>query len=136
MSDYRLSKLREQHLKLQEDAAEYKITPGNDVGTAKPKDKKEEFLSNILARLNELFVTDNLTDKDMINYAFAVRDKLSENQAAMTRIANNTREQVMQGDFPKAIDGQQRHPAGAGGVSRLWIAESDSQIFVGMKYLF
>ncbi|MHC1505498.1 hypothetical protein, partial [Klebsiella pneumoniae] len=83
-SHYRLSKLHEQHLKLQEDAAEYKITPGNDVGTAKPKDKKEEFLSNILARLNELFVTDNLTDKDMINYAFAVRDKLSENQAVMT----------------------------------------------------
>ena len=60
MSHYRLSKLHEQHLKLQEDAEEYKIKPGNDVGTAKPKDKKEEFLSNILARLNELFVTDNL----------------------------------------------------------------------------
>lgn len=104
MSHYRLSKLHEQHLKLQEDAAEYKIKPGNDIGTAKPKDKKEEFLSNILARLNELFVTDNLTDKDMINYAFAVRDKLSENQAVMTQIANNTREQAMLGDFPKAID--------------------------------
>ncbi|EMH4163345.1 type I restriction endonuclease subunit R [Pluralibacter gergoviae] len=104
MSHYRLSKLHEQHLRLQEDAAEYKIKPGNDVGTAKPKDKKEEFLSNILARLNELFVTDNLTDKDMINYAFAVRDKLSENQAVMTQIANNTREQAMLGDFPKAID--------------------------------
>jgi len=51
-----------------------------------------------------LFVTDNLTDKDMINYAFAVRDKLSENQAVMTQIANNTREQAMLGDFPKAID--------------------------------
>ncbi len=32
MSHYRLSKLHEQHLKLQEDAAEYKIKPGNDVG--------------------------------------------------------------------------------------------------------
>ncbi|HHK5628622.1 TPA: type I restriction endonuclease subunit R, partial [Serratia marcescens] len=74
MSHYRLSKLHEQHLKLQEDAEEYQITPGNDIGTAKPKDKKEEFLSNILARLNDLFVTDNLSDKDMINYAFTVRD--------------------------------------------------------------
>ena len=74
------------------------------MGTAKPKDKKEEFLSNILARLNDLFVTDNLSDKDMINYAFTVRDKLSENQAVMTQIANNTREQAMLGDFPKAID--------------------------------
>ncbi|MDC9592737.1 type I restriction endonuclease subunit R [Xenorhabdus sp. IM139775] len=104
MSHYRLSKLHEQHLKLQEDAEEYKIKSGNDIGTAKPKDKKEEFLSNILARLNDLFITDNLTDKDMINYAFTVRDKLSENQAVMTQIANNTREQAMLGDFPKAID--------------------------------
>lgn len=40
----------------------------------------------------------------MINYAFAVREKLSENQAVMTQIANNTREQAMLGDFPKAID--------------------------------
>ncbi len=103
MSHYRLSKLQEQHLKLQEDA-EDKIKPGNDIGTAKPKDKKEAFLSHILARLNDLFITDNLTDKDMINYAFAVRDKLSENQAVMTQIANNTREQAMLGDFPKAID--------------------------------
>ena len=46
----------------------------------------------------------HLTDIDMINYAFAVRDKLSENQAVMTQIANNTREQAMLGDFPKAID--------------------------------
>jgi type I restriction enzyme R subunit len=35
---------------------------------------------------------------------FAVCDKLSENQAVMTQIANNTREQAMLGDFPKAID--------------------------------
>lgn len=104
MSHYRLSRIREQHIKLQEDAADYKLEPGNDVGTAKPKDKKEAFLSHILERLNELFITDNLTDKDMVNYAFAVRDKLSENQTVMTQIANNTREQAMLGDFPKAID--------------------------------
>lgn len=104
MSHYRLSKILEQHIKLKEDAAEYKLEPSNDVGTAKPKDKKEDFMSRILERLNELFITDNLTDKDMVNYAFAVRDKLTENQTVMTQIANNTREQAMLGDFPKAID--------------------------------
>jgi hypothetical protein len=31
----------------------------------KPKDKKEEYLSQIINRLNEVFVTDQLTDKDM-----------------------------------------------------------------------
>lgn len=89
---------------MQEDAKEYNLAPGNDIGTASLKDKKEEFLSHILTNLNELFITDNLTDKDMINYAVTVRDKLSENQAVMTQIANNTREQTMPGDFPKVID--------------------------------
>lgn len=39
----------------------------------------------------------------MINYAFAVRDKLSENQAVMTQIANNTREQAMLGISRKPL---------------------------------
>ncbi|CAH1569332.1 Type I restriction-modification system, restriction subunit R [Vibrio owensii] len=104
MSHYRLSKIRQQDIQLQENTPEYKLQPSNDVGTAKPKDKKEEFLSHIIERLNEVFVTDNLTDKDMINYAFTVRDKLTENETVMNQIANNTREQAMLGDFPRAID--------------------------------
>lgn len=40
----------------------------------------------------------------MINYAFTVLDKLTENKAVMSQIANNTREQAMLGDFPQAID--------------------------------
>ncbi|GEK11552.1 type I restriction-modification system, restriction (R) subunit [Pseudoalteromonas peptidolytica] len=104
MSHYRLSKIRQQDIQLKEDTPEYQLEPSSNVGSAKAKDKKEEFMSNILARLNELFITDNLTDKDMINYAFTVRDKLTENDAVMTQIANNTREQAMLGDFPQAID--------------------------------
>ncbi|WP_209438580.1 type I restriction endonuclease subunit R [Vibrio natriegens] len=104
MSHYRLSKIRQQDIQLQENTPEYKLQPSNDVGTAKPKDKKEDFLSHIIERLNEVFVTDNLTDKDMINYAFTVRDKLTENETVMSQIANNTREQAMLGDFPRAID--------------------------------
>ncbi|QYJ94767.1 type I restriction endonuclease subunit R [Shewanella spartinae] len=104
MSHYRLSKIRQQDIQLKENSPEYKLQPSNDVGTAKPKDKKEEFLSHIIERLNEVFVTDNLTDKDMINYAFTVRDKLTENEMVMSQIANNTREQAMLGDFPRAID--------------------------------
>ncbi|MGI2881894.1 type I restriction endonuclease subunit R [Vibrio furnissii] len=104
MSHYRLSKIRQQDIQLQENTPEYKLQPSSDVGTAKPKDKKEEFLSRIIDRLNEVFITDNLTDKDMINYAFTVRDKLTENQTVMSQIANNTPEQAMLGDFPRALD--------------------------------
>ncbi|MEZ8235746.1 DEAD/DEAH box helicase family protein [Vibrio splendidus] len=104
MSHYRLSKIRQQDIQLKEDAPDYQLEPSTDIGTAKAKDKKEEFLSHILDKLNEVFITDNLTDKDMINYAFTVRDKLTENEAVMSQIANNTREQAMLGDFPQAID--------------------------------
>lgn len=104
MSHYRLSKIREQHLQLREDSEDDKLEPGNDIGSAKAKDKKEEFMSQILERLNDLFVTDNLTEKDMINYAYTVRDKLAENATVMKQIANNTAEQALLGDFPQAID--------------------------------
>ncbi|MGB5446604.1 MAG: type I restriction endonuclease subunit R, partial [Psychromonas sp.] len=104
MSHYRLSKIRQQDIKLKEDAPDYKLEAGNEVGSGKAKDKKEEFLSQILARLNELFITDELTDNDLINYAHTVRDKLRENSAVMTQIANNTPEQALLGDFPQAID--------------------------------
>lgn len=104
LSHYRLSAIRQQNLKLKENAADYKLQPGEGLGTAKAKDKKEEFLSQIIERLNELFITDELTEKDMINYAYTIRDKLSENDLVMQQIANNSAEQAMLGDFSKAID--------------------------------
>lgn len=103
LSHYRLSKIRQQDINLKEDAEEY-LTPGDALGTAKAKDKKEEFLSQIISRLNELFITDHLTDKDLVNYAQTITDKISENALVMSQIANNTPEQAMLGDFLKAID--------------------------------
>ena len=104
MSHYRLSKIRQQDIRLKENAEDHQLEPGNDLGAAKPRDQKEAFLSQIIERLNEVFITDNLTDKDMLNYAFTVRDKLAENEIVMKQIANNSREQAMLGDFPKAMD--------------------------------
>ncbi|MBT3307924.1 MAG: type I restriction endonuclease subunit R, partial [Gammaproteobacteria bacterium] len=103
LSHYRLSKIRQQDINLKEEAGEY-LTPGEGLGSAKAKDKSEEFLSQIISRLNELFITDELTDKDLVNYAYTIRDKLSENHLVMKQIANNTPEQAMLGDFGKAID--------------------------------
>lgn len=54
--------------------------------------------------MNELFITDELTDKDLVNYAHTIRDKIKENSKVMSQIANNTPEQAMLGDFSKAID--------------------------------
>lgn len=40
----------------------------------------------------------------MVNYAYTVRDKVRENTLVMHQLANNTPEQAMLGDFPKAVD--------------------------------
>ncbi|WP_347989883.1 DEAD/DEAH box helicase family protein [Methylomonas sp. AM2-LC] len=104
LSHYRLSIIKKQDLKLKEDAADYKLVPGNDIGSAKPSDRKEELLSQIINRLNELFITDSLTEKDLVNYAYTIRDKVSENAIVMKQIANNTPEQALLGGFRKAVD--------------------------------
>ena len=104
LSHYRLSKIKQQHIKLQIDDPESKLAPGEGVGKASPKDKKEEFLSELISKLNELFITDNLTNKDMVNYAYTVRDKVRENSVVMQQINNNSSEQALLGDFGKAVD--------------------------------
>lgn len=104
LSKYRLSKIKQQDLKLQENTGEFKLEPGDDLGGGRPRDRQEELLSQIIQRLNELFITDQLTEKDMVNYAYTIRDKVSENELVMKQIANNSSEQAMLGDFPKAVD--------------------------------
>jgi len=104
LSHYRLSVIRQKDLVLEPNTGEYGLIPGDDLGSAKAKDKKEELLSQIINRLNELFITDELTDKDLVNYAYTIRDKVKENVLVMSQINNNTSEQAMLGDFPKAID--------------------------------
>ena len=104
LSHYRLSKIRQQDIHLKEDAADYGLEPGDALGTAKAKDPKEEFLSQIIVRLNELFITDELTDADMVNYAHTVKDKVMENKLVMQQISENSAEQAMLGDFNKAMD--------------------------------
>ena len=103
LSHYRLSLLRQQDLKLVVDAGE-QLDPTTELGSGAGRDQKEEFLSQIIDRLNEIFVTDELTDKDMVNYAYTIRDKLSENKKVMDQIANNSPEQAQLGDFAKAFD--------------------------------
>jgi type I restriction enzyme R subunit len=74
------------------------------MGSGKAKDKQEEFLSQIIERLNEVFAGDGLTDGDMLNYVRTIKDKVRENPNVVMQIAKNTREQALLGDFPKAVE--------------------------------
>jgi type I restriction enzyme R subunit len=103
LSHYRLSKIKEQNLRLAEDGAEG-LEPGSGLGSGKARDKQEEFLTQIIERLNEIFAGDGLTEDDMLNYAMTIKDKVQENSNVVMQIAKNTREQALLGDFPKAIE--------------------------------
>ena len=104
LSHYRLSIIRQQDLQLKENSADYKLEPADGLGTATPNNIEEAFLSQIIGRLNALFITDHLTENDMVNYAHTIRDKISENDWVMKQIANNSTEQAMLGDFSQAVD--------------------------------
>ena len=104
LSHYRLAKIRQQDLQLVKEGEGTGLYTTTALGTGKARDKKEAWLSQIIQRLNELFVTDGLTDKDLINYAYTIRDKISENERVMDQIANNSAEQAILGDFASALD--------------------------------
>lgn len=103
LSHYRLSKIKQQNLSLEIDASDG-LEPGTGLGSGTAKDKAEEFLSQIIERLNDLFSGDGLTDDDVVNYAQTISDKVRENARVMTQIANNSREQAMLGDFQRAVE--------------------------------
>ena len=103
MSHYRLTKIKQQDLRLQTDESEG-LNPASDLGSAKPKDKMEEFLSQIISRLNDLFAGADLTEGDIVNYARTIADKVQENSRVIKQMENNTPEQAMLGDFPRAVD--------------------------------
>ena len=103
LSHYRLSKLKQQTLSLARDAHQG-LSPASSVGTRKPRDKNEEFLSQIISRLNELFVTDGLTENDLLDYARTIANKVGENSAVTDQMRNNAAEQAILGDFSPAVD--------------------------------
>lgn len=45
-----------------------------------------------------------VTKTEVANYAYTIRDKVKESETVMNQIANNTEEQAMLGNFPKAVD--------------------------------
>ena len=100
MSHYRVSKLYQQDLKLQEGHGE--LEAGGGAGTATPKDIKEAFLSQIIERLNEVFAGEDFTENDMVNFQNTIWDKVTENEIVVKQFRNNSTDQIMLGGYPDA----------------------------------
>lgn len=103
MTHYRLNEIRQQQLKLKQDAEGAVLEGITGLGTGQPKDMATELLSQILERFNDLFIGDGLTDKDKVNWLHTLAGKVSENETVMDQIRNNTHEQAMLGDYPTEV---------------------------------
>jgi type I restriction enzyme R subunit len=103
LTHYRLKKIAEHELKIKEDSEDYRLKAADGLGSGTARDPEKEALSTIIARLNELFAGENLTDKDRLNYMNTIKDKVMENTSVAQQIASNTPDQVMIGDYPGAV---------------------------------
>ncbi len=89
-------KLKEQglhNLALHEDGGDYKLQPLTDTGGGAVQEKQKVLLSEILAKVNDLFDGD-LTDDDKLVYVNNVlKGKLLESQILVQQASNNSKEQ-------------------------------------------
>ncbi|MBG56787.1 MAG: restriction endonuclease subunit R [Porticoccus sp.] len=101
MTHYKLNEVRQQRL-VMEPKGGY-ITGITELGGHVPREQEYEKLSQILERLNDLFAGEHLTDDDKISWLNTLANKVAENEAVMSQIRNNTKEQAMLGDYPSAV---------------------------------
>ncbi|ACL71695.1 type I site-specific restriction-modification system, R subunit [Thioalkalivibrio sulfidiphilus HL-EbGr7] len=102
LTHYRLKKQGEHQINLRDGEGDYRIR-GEGPGGGQAHDPEKEALAEIIARLNELFAGEGLSDADRLNYLRTLSDKVMENKPVLAQLKNNTRDQVMHGDFPAAV---------------------------------
>ena len=97
LSHYRLQKLGERRLNMENEAIE-KLRPAKDTGKGKGGEDEEKFLKEIVEKMNDLF-SGELTDADFVGYVKTVESKLLENEELAEQAANNSEERFGLGDF-------------------------------------
>ena len=107
MTHYRLHEQREADLqlgcKLGEEQSTY-LSPSKEGTGSTPKDPQTELLNEIIERMNDLFIEDDLSENDMLSYANTIAGKISEDDVVMDQLRSNSKEQAMLGQFPESIN--------------------------------
>jgi type I restriction enzyme, R subunit len=98
LTHYRLSDLGKRHVKLSESGEEDKLRPLTEIGARTPREPAQAMLSELVSHMNSLFEGE-LTDADLVNYAYHIRDKMLESENLAQQAATNTKEQFALGDF-------------------------------------
>lgn len=81
-----------------------------EVGSGKAHDPERIRFVELIEQLNLIFEGE-LSDSDLVNYAYSVRDKLLENETLRTQAQNNTKKQFDESDdlhdaILTAVEGQ------------------------------
>ena len=98
-----MRKIAEHELQIKEEEGDWQLRGVTGLGTGTAHDPEKEWLSRIIERLNDLFASETLTDKDRLNYMNTIKDKVMENSLVAAQVESNTPDQILLGDFPKAV---------------------------------
>ncbi|MEO0541102.1 MAG: type I restriction endonuclease [Cyanobacteria bacterium P01_A01_bin.105] len=102
LTHYRLTKRKEQQLRLAENQGEYALQPGSAIGTGKAHDPEKKKLSEIIQALNELFGAE-VSDEDQIQFLNTIAQRIGRQDDVMAQVNSHTPEQVMHGLFPQRV---------------------------------
>ncbi|PHS72870.1 MAG: restriction endonuclease, partial [Alcanivorax sp.] len=86
---------------VKEEGAKYALKPIGP-NEAEPSDREKEFISQIIARMNELFgeISDDLGRR---HFTSQIVDIAKQNERVNEQVENNTKEQALQGDLPQVV---------------------------------
>ena len=102
LTHYRLTKRKEQQLRLADNQGDYGLKPGSAIGTGKAHDPEKKRLSEIIQALNNLFGAE-VSDEDQVQFLNTIAQRISRQDDVMAQVNNHTPEQVMHGLFPKRV---------------------------------
>ncbi len=77
------------------------VQPYGGNAEKKVQDRQRAFLSELIEKLNELF-GEGIAEKDKLVFAVHISEKLKDNTVVMDQVRNNSREQALRADLPKA----------------------------------
>lgn len=102
LTHYRLTKRKEQQLRLAENQGEYPLQPGSAIGTGKAHDPEKKKLSEIIQSLNDLFGAE-ISDADQVQFLNTITKRIRRQEDVMAQVNTHTPEQVMHGLFPQKV---------------------------------
>lgn len=93
LTHHKLKNQGDQHIVLGEDGQNHKLDPLTDPGTGQPQEKQKALLSEIVAKVNDLFEGELTEDDKLVYVNNVIKGKLLESGLLQQQAANNSKSQ-------------------------------------------